>query len=260
MNGSKKKSGTEPKEVKAIIISLIFLLLGFVVVWIAKKILDIEGDAVYITLIFIPVLVYVIISGRLTEFKGPGGIEARFSEAASQSVIPTSETIEPSVEEMQILEKEGLRVLQQRKLEIDKTRPLIMTMIMGKGHYYSWHAIVEYMKFLEQYPNFKFVVFLDKNNRFVAYTRSWTLTGLIRLPGLGDEFVQIINEGRTQDLYRFPGIIKDTISTQSTNTEALQQMTKEHLEAIVVIDEERKLKGVIEREQITSKLILTLIK
>jgi hypothetical protein len=259
MNNSKRPTA-EPKEVKAILFSLVFLVLGFLVVWIAKKVVNIEGDAIYITLIFIPVLVYVIISGRLTEFKGPGGIEARFSEAASQSVIPSSETVEPSVEEMQIMEKEGLRVLQQRKLEIDKTRPLIMTIILGKENYYVRRAVIEYLKFLEQYPNFKFVVFLDKNNRFVAYMPSWAFTRVINLPELGDEFIQIINSGHTQDFYLFPGIIKDTISTRSTNTEALQQMTKEHLEAIVVIDEDRKLKGVIEREQITSKLLLTLIR
>jgi hypothetical protein len=106
---------------KAIAISIVFLILGFLVVWFAKELVNIEGDAIYVTLIFIPVLVYVIISGRLTEFKGSGGLEARFTEAVSQSIRPNLETIEPSVEEMQILEKEGIRSMQQKKSNFDES-------------------------------------------------------------------------------------------------------------------------------------------
>ncbi len=260
MNNTDKKSASELKELKAIAISVVFLILGFLVVWLAKKLVNMEGDAIYVTLIFIPVLVYVIITGRLTEFKGPGGLEARFTEAASQSIRPNSETIEPSVEEMQILEKEGIRSMQQKKSSFDESKPIVMTMIIGKGPYYNFYGFTQYMNFLSQYPNFKFVVFLDTSERFVAYMPSWAFNGLIKLPELADEFINIINVGRSQDLYRYPSVIKDTISTKSTNIEALQLMTKDNLEALVVIDEDRKLKGVIEREQVLSKLMLALVK
>ena len=254
-------SDQKNKEIKAIFISFLFLILGFVVVWLAKKLVNIEGDAVYVTLIFIPVLVYFISSGRLIEFKGPGGLEARFTEAAAQSIKPSSETIETSVEDFQLVAKEGVKALQNKKGEIDESRPIVMSITLGKNNgYYDWMAVSKYMNFLTQYRNFKFVVFLDNNEHFMAYMPSWAFKGLITLPELGDEFLGIINNGRLQDLYRYPGVVKETISTKSTNIEALQQMTKENLEALVVIDEDRKLKGVIEREQVISKLMLTLIK
>lgn len=257
MNEANKKSIGEKG---AIVISILFLLLGVFVVWLAKNIADIEGDAIYITLILIPILVYVIISGRLRELKGPGGLEARFSEAASQDIKPSYETVEPSVEEMQILAKGGLRELQHKKFDIDESRPIVMTMILGKGGYYDWQAVTQYMNFLSQYSNFKFVVFLDGKNQFVAYMPSWAFIGLIKLPELADEFIEIINDGCIKDLYRYPGVVKDTISTKSTNIVALQQMMIENLEALVVIDEERHLKGVLEREQVISKIILTLVR
>ncbi|GEM_PF-2079160 len=260
MDESRKDSLREYKELKAIGISLLFLILGFAVVWLTKAVVKIEGNAVYVSLLLIPILVYTIISGRLKEFKGPGGLEARFSEAASQAIKPVSETIEPSVEEMQIIAKEGMRALQRKKPDIDETRPIVMTMILGKGYYYDWNAVRQYMNFLAQYRNFKFVVFLDDKERFVAYMPSWAFKGLISLPELADEFINVINEGRVQDLYRYPGVEKETISTKSSNVEALHRMTTNNLEALVVIDEDRNLKGVVEREQVISKIMLTLVK
>jgi hypothetical protein len=120
------------KELMAILISLLFLVLGFLVVWLVKELVNIEGDAIYVTLIFIPVLVYVIISGRLIEFKGPGGLEARFTEAATQSIKPSSETIETSVEDFQLVAKEGVRALQNKKGKIDESRPIVMSMTLGR--------------------------------------------------------------------------------------------------------------------------------
>lgn len=249
----------QAKEVKAIVISILFLVLGFAIVWLAKTLVGIQTDAVYITLLFIPVLVYFIISGRLKEFKGPGGLEARFSEAAAQSIKPTSETIEPSIEDIQIIAKEGVRAIQRQQAMIDDTRPIVMTMVLRARYSYDWTAVRQYIRVLSQHRNFRFVVFLDEKERFVAYMSAGAFNELTSLPELGDEFISVVNDNRIQDLYRYPGVVRDTISTKSTDIEALQEMTKQNLEALVVIDENRQLKGVIEREQVIGKIILTLV-
>jgi CBS domain-containing protein len=69
-----------------------------------------------------------------------------------------------------------------------------------------------------------------------------------------------ISEGNIGELRRYPGIVTRTISTKTTNFEALQKMTAQNIEALVVIDEDGKLKGVVEREQILSKLLLGMAK
>ena len=86
----------------------------------------------------------------------------------------------------------------------------------------------------------------------------WALKGILNNSNLGNEFIHLINEGQRENLLRFPGVIKETISIQTTNAEALREMTKQNLEALVVIDEQGQLKGVVEREQILSKMMLAL--
>ena len=257
----KNNKGQGNGESKAILAAILFLLLGFVVVWVVKAVLKIEGDIAYITLIFVPILIYAIYSGKLEEFKGPGGIEAKFAKAANESVSPASEELSPSVEEMQIVEKEGMSLLEKKKAQLNGVQPIIMIMELGKGDYYRRADVLAYLGLLSQFRNFKFVVFIDKISReFVAYMPSWAVTGLLSKPQLGDEFVDVINQGNKGTLFRYPGVIGETIRMQSTNADALREMTRQNLEALVVIDENRKLKGVVEREQILSRMMLSLTK
>ena len=65
MNEDQKESMQKSKEARAIGVSLLFLILGFAVIWIIKVVLKIEGDAVYVSLLFVPILIYLIISGKL---------------------------------------------------------------------------------------------------------------------------------------------------------------------------------------------------
>src|SRR5262245_44595625 len=116
MERMQKEGGRENKEMKAIGTSVLFLALGFIVLWLAKSVMNIEGDAVFVSLLFIPILVYVIISGKLEELKGPGGLEAKFAKAANESISAASEKVELSTEEMQIVLKEGLGILERKRM------------------------------------------------------------------------------------------------------------------------------------------------
>lgn len=260
MNKVKNELSPERKEIKAIGISLLFLVFGFLVIWLIKAVANIEGDAIFVALLLIPVIVYMVISGKLKELKGPGGLEAKFTEAASESIKAPSETVEPSIDDMQIIQKGGVRLLQEQLQEVNEAKPIVMTMELGRRGYYLPEAVLEYIQNLSQFRNFKFVVFLDEEKRFLAYMQSWAFRGLLSMPELGYEFVNVINEGRLENLFRYPGVVRETISTDSTNAEALSEMLKQNLEALVVIDENRNLKGVVEREQVLSRMMLTLTK
>lgn len=95
---------------------------------------------------------------------------------------------------------------------------------------------------------------------FVAYMASWALKGLLGLQKLGEEFVHMVNQGNIRDLVRYPGVVTETISTDSTNEDALREMMRQNLEALVVIDKDRRPKGVVEREQVLSRMMLALTK
>lgn len=245
------------REATAILVSVLFLALGFVAVWLSKQVLDVEGEALFVFLILVPIVVYTVLSGRLSELRA-GGLEAKFVSIVEQPVESASETIEPSVGEMEIVAKAGARELQRQVHNLDQSVPIILTLTLGREGFYDREVWLRYMEALSQYRNFKFVVLLDENSRFIAYIPSWAMLQLLRMEALGREFVRIISDGDIRELSRYPGVVTKTISTKSTNLEALREMTAQNIEALVVIDEDRALRGIVEREQLLSRLLLGL--
>ena len=160
--------------------------------------------------------------------------------------------------DMEYVWKAGARELPRRMRDLDESKPIILALALGREGYYNREVWAKYMQALSQFRSFKFVVILDQENKFVAYMPDWAILQILRMEALGDEFVRIINTGNIQELQRYPGVVTSTISTKATNINALREMTTQNLEALVVIDEDRKLKGVVEREQILSKLLLSM--
>jgi len=262
MDETQKKLKKNLFELQAIGVSALFLVLGFFVIWYTKKTVNIDGDAIYVSLLFFPVLVYLLVSGKIKELKGPGGLEVKLSEVAGGSIMAAFETVEPSSEDMLVVAKGGLSEFQEQQKMLNDAQPIVMTMILGIGDYYNVYAVREYLKKLSHFRKFKFVVFLDKEKRFVAYMPSWAFQGLLGMEEenfLGEQFIKVINEGRIQDLFRYPGVERKTISTGSSEAEALREMTRQNLEALVVIDENRHLNGVVEREQILSRMMIAMV-
>jgi CBS domain-containing protein len=247
------------KETSAILLSVFFLILGFSTLWFSQRYLKLEGEVVFVFLLLMPILVYAILSGRLGELKA-GGLEAKFVDVAKQSIELGSETIEPSVRDMETVAKGGARHLERTLRRLNESKPIVITLNLGRQGYYDRAVLIQYFEALSQYRNFKFAVILDEDNRFVAYMPSWAMLQLLRIQDLGNRFVQLINSGEKFEVIQYPGVITSTISTRTTNLEALKQMTERNIEALVVIDDDRKLRGVVEREQILSKLLIGLAK
>ena len=92
------------KKTESILITLSFCILGFLSIWIAKNSLGLEEETTYIAFLIFPILIYMVVSGRIVEFKA-FGTEAKFSELAQKTIEPTLETIEASIREMEMLAK-----------------------------------------------------------------------------------------------------------------------------------------------------------
>jgi len=109
---------------------------------------------------------------------------------------------------------------------------------------------------------FKFVVLVYENDIFEAYVPSLVAIELFDYRN-EDKLRAIVDAiNRTPDDLRnseeFPGIVFDTISVQDTNLEALQEMDRRDLDALVVIDPKSRLKGVVSREQVLGSMMLEL--
>ena len=243
------------REAIALLVSVFFLALGVLAVGVSKEFLKLEGDAIFVSLLLMPIIVYMIFSGRLKELRA-GGLEAKFVDVAGQSVELASETIEASMSDMEYVRKAGERELSRRMRDLDESKPIILALTLGRERYYNREVWAKYMQTLSQFRSFKFVVILDQENKFVAYMPDWAISQILKMEARGDEFVRIINEGNIQKLQRYPEVVNRSISTKATNINALREMTAQNLEALVVIDEDRKLKGVVERGQILTHITI----
>jgi hypothetical protein len=61
----------------------VFLALGLLTFWFARAKLHVQGDVALVCLLFIPITVYMIFSGRLTEIRA-GGFEATFAKLRNE--------------------------------------------------------------------------------------------------------------------------------------------------------------------------------
>lgn len=131
-----------------------------------------------------------------------------------------------------------------------------MTVTFGGGQY-TTEALTEYVEALWRFRNFKLVVILDRDARFLAYMPAWAVKNILSAPDTSAEFIRALNEGR-QQLLAYPGVVRKTISIRSTNVEALRETSAKNIDALVVTDEDNRLKGIAEREQVLSKMMFDL--
>lgn len=242
------------REIATVLITLALVSAGLAVLWFAKSVAGLEGEAILVALLIIPLVVYAVASGRLEELRG-GGIEARFARVATATVTPDSTQL--SVEAMYGVEKANPRQLPAVIDRLaDETAPIGLTIFLGKDRY-TRDALRKYLAALGQLRTFKFVVFVDLEGRFEAYMPHWLLSQLLEGPHSG-AFVTALNKGLIGTIRRYPGVVRHAITTKHTNEHALREMERQGLEAIVVVDEERRVVGVVEREKVLSTMLLAL--
>lgn len=82
---------------------------------------------------------------------------------------------------------------------------------------------------------------------------------LIQNHQLAHEFLRIVEEGNQGEMFRYPGILRNVISPEETNAGALAAMDQYGLDALAVVGDDRRVKGIVEREHLMSKLLLSLV-
>lgn len=246
-------------ELRAISITVLFLIFGVVLIWFTKKVMSIEDDTLVVSLLATTILVYMAASGKIEEFKGPGGFAAKFTRTANRRAH--SETIGVYIEPTEVIMKGSvpdpqstLNNLRSEYRDIPKNRPVVMGMELD-GRNYRRDAVLQYIRILCQFRNFKLVVF-RKGENYEGCMSLRAMQGLMSEPKLGDEFITVINKGDVEKLHEYPGVVKERLHPQNTNSEALREMERLDLEALVVIDDSGSLKSVIEREQVLSRMLL----
>src|SRR5262249_41351858 len=149
--------------------------------------------------------------------------------------------------------------LQARLQSIDESQPVVFTLVLGSGKYDSW-AISQYSAALSQFRSFHTVVFVDKDKHFVACMGARAFRDTLSVQTLADELLRSVNDDDRKTLRRFPGVVTKTISPDYTAAEALREMQNLNLGSLLVTDQDKKVLGMVEREDLLSRILLSLLK
>jgi hypothetical protein len=247
------------KELRAIGISLLFLLIGLLVILATKAMLITAGDTVFVSLLLIPLLTYVIVSGRVSEFKAPGGLEVKLATMSNAPVEDMSSKNMKMLgeEEITIVSEGGLHGLEALKPS-DTSKAILLKIVMGR--HYDHTTLREKVDHLLEYRTFKFAIFVNTGNRFIAYISSSVLHLILDSDDRAQKLLKIIATGNVSELWNFPGVVTQSISAQEKTMNALKAMMDNNLEAIPLLDENEEIKAFIERERILSEMLLAMAK
>jgi len=259
------------------LITFVFIALGLFLAVIAKKYFSIDNSALFASLIFAPIVAYLVFSGQLSEFRG-FGLEAKFREAAAQPVKTSnlrSTTISPTSGEVsELLEKSDLKayfgigseVVIQKVLTNNDENKIGFREVFQVAH--------------KIYPSllqgvFQFLIILDESERVLGYFEREFFLDILRIEieqnirgkrtGYQKEKVEEqLQQTQLWDIVEYPRKkaeawgIQETISNTTTNLEALKIMREKNLKAIVVVDGDRKYSGIVKRNDIISDLLSSL--
>ena len=265
---SKRWSKLQNRDVVAVGVVLLFLLLSFAILWFVRFRIGITETTLPIAILFFVILVYGVASGRLTEFTGPGGWGAKFREVASSRIDVSEGRVDLTNAEMENIRKTGLAEIENRLRTLIPGKPVILSLTIGKGDYYDAFALHSSVQALMRMPNFRFVVFLTKEGILLCYMTALALlhlleadqNGVMPLGGSGRDLVDAINRGDINRILSYPGMIRNAINVNTSNEQALELMQSIGFDAIVVVTQQGIPVGVAERGPIISRMIMAVLR
>jgi CBS domain-containing protein len=247
------------KDQKNIILrSTLLFVLGIVIAYIVWYLMDMKESGWLVLLIFAPNIISFFYSGIVREF-GYKDYKFVFGEAANEQVKGDFGTIAPSPDDMIQVGDQGIDLLEGMLADYSLSEEKPILMVIRIGEVYPRKITLGFIEKLSSYHSFKYVVFVDHENRLIAYIPAWAIRQRLSKSVLGDDFLAIVkNPGRRNELFNYPNVIRETIKPDSKRIEALQIMDRLNLSAIPVVDAKGSVQGVVDREKIISQMILKL--
>jgi len=240
------------RDLQAVLGAVVFIALGIGVVWFVKNHVGIKGDAVLISVLLLPALLYLAISGRLSEISGPGGVGAKFRATGA---APVHGDIQPTID-LQEVPKGGPQLLQTLRPHLADGRPRVLTFKLDGTAFFTPVMVREYMALLGATRGANLVAFVGADDRVHGYMRAERFAALVRADAAG-EMVQRLNApDAAQQLALLPGVVTKSLTVGTSNTEALRIMTDYRLNVALIVDRDGHIAGVIERVQLISTMLL----
>lgn len=228
-----------------------------------------EQTTLFIALLFFPLLIYVLISGVISEISGPGGWGAKFHDIAKEPVTLSTEVLP-----LQFVTKGELQQIKQQldkldprvpvaillKVDLgDTTQPADNSQLQGLRRGFDPFDLAEYLKaFLEVDPDLT-IVYVDKKGRFQASSDALSVTQLEDADNHLHRFVENINTYDPTEIRKIVPLTSRKLKDDRSNATALKAMNADGVRSIVVVDEFSKPIGVVRRDALVSRLMESLV-
>lgn len=213
----------------------------------------------------VPVLVFLLVTGRLQKFEiGEGGvkIETAFVKASTSAIASqvTQLTGLPT-EPIEIDAKAGT----ERIPELIARKTEGLSFRLGRRGYYYGPAIQDYLVQLAKAPFLTYLIIENADGTFFgsASARDLATTWAApRPPITADNFASWLNEDNTEALARLPGFIgvKDALTKATDKAQALRRMEAANVDTLPVVNAEKRYAGIVNRSRLTASLLLDVSK
>lgn len=212
-------------------------------------------ETVWLALGLAPLVIWMLASGRLSEFNG-FGLAFKLKEAtrAPVSLAVDGERVaagDPVVPEaISSGSKGGIDLIDQ----LIGRRVQAITLTAGRQGYYSNWAIEKYLERLTPQPLFRHVLITDAAGRFAALADPVELLEALRADAI--DLVALLEQGQLEAI---PGASVQAIPADSSKAEALRMMDRHGLARVPVVDVQGHFTGVVERDKVTSSVLAQLV-
>lgn len=237
-----------------ILLTMVFIILLIVFTFIKNRFLaGVTIDTTIIFLAILPFIIYLAVSGKISEFKG-GGFEFKFNNASNAEVSFKSEEV--VFAEEGVVAKGGVGMLRAKIMpKIAEKTLSTLSLVPGEGRY-TYVALKEYLEELTKFDFFKYVLFVGEDGTFKGYIHARNLLAQLFDEFQGKEIIKKINSGNIKEILGFK---RDCTKDYISNREALKIMEKEGITEAAVVDKDMKFKGFTNQDMITTRIVNNLM-
>ncbi|MDQ4049685.1 MAG: CBS domain-containing protein [Actinomycetota bacterium] len=247
------------RDRNALAAALLFVALSLASIYIVAKVADVEDGAVLASLLIAPALLYLLLSGRVSELKGPAGLEVRLAEVAEQTIpVPGNDHSALAYEAVRAVERGRKESFLSRIGDITPEEPVVLTLTLGSGPI-DGDAAADYARGLTQFPRFRFVAIIDSHGKLISYMQESAFRHVIEADVTdATELLNNIHQKNVGAVRAFPGMIVTTVTPGTSVADALRTMERLRLNALLVTEDGR-IRGIVERERLANALLLSLV-
>ncbi len=240
----------------AIILSILFVGLGILIVAFAIRYAKIEKSPVLVALLIIPIVIYLILTGKIEEFKAPGGLEAKFVLAAQQPVRITTPSAEEALQAVQVTPRGEIGELNSKLRSLNPSIPVILTVELGKS--YKREDWLTYLSEILDRAPIAYAALVDNANHLIAHMRVPTVKEILKDFNLGGELIRLIGESAADEIIKIPGVDTAIVSIKDPAIDILRMMEQKETSSLIAVDENGKIAGILQKEDVIAQIILNM--